>query len=66
METRKQEKQREGSLEVSGLETPTLPGNVFEERLKSEESFKILVNCMRHLEKEVKEIHRLAFSAIDN
>ena len=37
--------QRDGSLEISGWETPNSPGNVFEE---SSKSVKILVNFMRN------------------
>ena len=47
-------------MEVSGLKTTTSSGNVFEESLKPKECI------MRNLEKQVKEIHNLAHSGMDN
>ena len=58
--------QLECSLKVSGMETPIPLDNLFEGSLKYEECVKILVKCMRNLEKEVKEIHSLACSTNDN
>lgn len=43
---------REGKLEVSGLETSTSHGNVFEESLESDEC---LVHLMRNLEQRGEE-----------
>ena len=40
--------------------TPTSPGDVFEESLKSPDCVKILVNCMQNIEKEVKELFLIA------
>ena len=37
--------------------TPTSPGDVFEESLKSPDCVKILVNCMQNIDKENKEKH---------
>ena len=34
--------------------TPTSPGKVFEEKLKSGDCVKILVKCMQNIEKQVK------------
>ena len=48
------------------LDTPKTPGDVFEESLKSEDCVKILLSCLRNLEKEVKDIHKLALSNNDN
>ena len=39
---------------------PTSPGDVFEERLKSGDCVQILVNCMRNIEKQLKELFLLA------
>ena len=50
------------SPNVSMLDTRKTPGNVFEESLKSEDCVKILLNCLRNLEKEVKDILKLALS----
>ena len=54
------------SPNVSMLDTPKTPGDVFEESLKSEDCVKILLSCLRNLEKEVKDIHKLALSNNDN
>ena len=54
------------SHKVSMLDTLKTPGNVFEESLKSEDCVKILLSCLRNLEKEVKDIHKLALSNNDN
>ena len=55
-------RQREESPGVSCLESPTSPGNVFAESLKSNECVKILMNCLKNLGKEVKELKDLASS----
>ena len=54
--------QREGSPDVSCLESPTSPENVFPEKLKSNECVEILMNCLKNLENEVKELKDLASS----
>ena len=59
-------RQREESPYVSLLETPKTLGDVFKESLKSEDCVRILLNCLRNLEKEVNDIHKLALSNIDN
>ena len=51
---------------MSMLDTPKTPGGVFEESLKLEDCVKILLSCLRNLEKEVKDIHKLALSNNDN
>ena len=48
-------RQREESADVSCLDSPTSPGNVFAESLKSNGCVEILMNCLKNLEKEVKE-----------
>ena len=48
------------------LDTSKTPGDVFEERLKLEDCVKILLSCLRNLEKEVRDIHKLALSNNDN
>ena len=55
-------RQREESPDVSCLESPTSPGNVFAESLKSTECVEILINCLKNLEKEAKELKDLASS----
>ena len=45
---------------MSMLDTAKTPGDDFEESLKSEDCVKILLSCLRNLEKEVKCIHKLA------
>ena len=47
-------------------ESPTSPGNVFAESLKSNECVQILMNCLKNLEKEVKELKDLASSKNTN
>ena len=59
---RQREESPSESANVSMLDTPKTPGDVFEESLKSEDSVKILLSCLRNLEKEVKDIHKLALS----
>ena len=59
-------RQREESPDVSCLESPTSPGNVFAESLKSNEFVQILMNCLKNLEKEVKELKDLASSKNTN
>ena len=54
------------SPKVSMLDTTKTPGDVFEENLKSEDCVKILLSCLRNLEKEVKDIHKLALSNNNN
>ena len=51
---------REESPDVSCLDSPTSPGNVFPESLKSNECVETLMNCLRNLEKEAKELKDLA------
>ena len=63
---RQREESPSESANVSMLDTPKTPGDVFEESLKSEDSVKILLSCLRNLEKEVKDIHKLALSNNDN
>ena len=55
-------RQREESLDVSCLESPTSPENVFAESLKSNKCVEILMNCLKNLEKEIKELKDLASS----
>ena len=59
---RQREENPSESPKVSVLDTPKTPGDVFEESLKSEDCVKILLNCLRNLEKEVKDILKLALS----
>ena len=59
-------RQRVESPDVSLLDTPKIPVDVFEESLKSEDCLKNLLKCMRNLEKEVKDIHKLAVSNNSN
>ena len=59
-------RQREESPDVSCRESPTSPGNVFAESLKSNEFVQILMNCLKNLEKEVKELKDLASSKNTN
>ena len=59
---RQREESPSKSHNVSMLDTPKTPGDVFEESLKSEDCVKILLSCLRNLEKEVKDIHKLALS----
>ena len=58
----KPKRQTEESSDVSCLESPTSPGNVFTESLKPNECVEILMNCLKNLEKEVKELKDLASS----
>ena len=51
---------------VSMLDTSKTPRNVFEESLKSEDCVKILLSCLRNLEKEVKDMQKLALSNNNN
>ena len=55
-------RQREETPNVSCLESPTSPGNVFAKSLKSNECVEILMNCLKNLEKEVMELKDLASS----
>ena len=55
-------RQREESPDVSCLESLTSPGNVFAGSLKSNECVEILMNCLKNLEKEVKELKDLTSS----
>ena len=48
--------------DVLRLEPPASRGNVFAESLKSNECVEILMNCLKILEKEVKELKDLASS----
>ena len=63
---RQREESPSESPNVSMLDTPKTPGDVFEESLKSEDCVKMLLSCLRNLEKEVKDIHKLALSNNDN
>ena len=51
---------------VSMLDISKTPRNVFEESLKSEDCVKILLSCLRNLEKEVKDMQKLALSNNNN
>ena len=55
-------RQREESPDASCLDSPTSPGNVFAESLKSNECIEILMNGFNNLEKEEKELNDLASS----
>ena len=57
-----QRDKREESPNVSCLESPARPGNVFDESLKSNECVEILMNCLKNLEKEVKKLKDLTSS----
>ena len=58
----KRKRQREESPDISCLDSPTSPGNVFAESLKSNECVEISVNWLKNFEKEVKEFKDLASS----
>ena len=45
-------RQREESLNVSCLDSPTLPGNMFAETLKSNKRVETFMNCLKNLEKK--------------
>ena len=49
---RQREESAAESPNVSMLNTPKTPVDVFEESLKSEDCVKILLSCLRNLEKE--------------
>ena len=53
----KPKRQRKESL---CLDSPMSPGNVFAESLKSNDCVKILMNCLKNLEKEATELKDLA------
>ena len=55
-------RQREESPNVSCLDSPTSPDNVFAESLKSNECVNILMNYLQNLEKEVKKLKDLVSS----
>ena len=61
---RQREESPSESPNVSMLDTPKTP--VFEESLKSEDYVKILLSCLRNIEKEVKDTHKLALSNNNN
>ena len=63
---RQKEESPSESPNVSMLDTPKTPGDVSEESLNTEDCVKILLTCLRNLEKEVKDIHKLALSNIDS
>ena len=63
---RQKEESPSKSPNVSMLDTPKTPGDVSEESLNTEDCVKILLTCLRNLEKEVKDIHKLALSNIDS
>ena len=48
------------------LDTPKTHGDGFEDSLKSEDCVKILLSCLQNLEKEVKDIYKLALSNDSN
>ena len=51
---------------VSMLDTPKTPTDVFEESLKLEHCVKMLLSCLQNLEQGVKDIHKLALFNNDN
>ena len=53
---RQREEYSSESLNVSILDTLKAPGDVFEVSLKSENCVKILLSCLRNLEKEAIKI----------
>ena len=55
-------RQSEESPDVSSLDSPTSPGNAFTKSLKLNECVEILMNCLKNLEKEVKELKDSASS----
>ena len=55
-----QKTQQEQTPNVSCSEDPTLQGDLFEESLKSDDCIQMLINCLKNLEKEIKELHSLA------
>ena len=63
---RQREESPSKSHNVSMLDTPKTPGDVFEESLKSEDCVKMLLSCLRNLEKELKDIHKSALSNNNN
>ena len=63
---RQREESPSESPNVSKLDTPKTPVDVFEKSLKSENCVKILLICLRNLEKEVKDIHKLTLSNKNN
>ena len=63
---RQREESPSESPNVSMLDTPKTPGDVFEESLKSEDCVKMLLSCLRNLEKELKDIHKSALSNNNN
>ena len=63
---RQREESPSESPNVSMLDTPKTFGDVFEESLKSEDCVKILQSCLRNLEEEMKDIHKLALSSNSN
>ena len=58
----KPKRQRKESPDGLCLESPTSPGNVFAESLKSNERVEMLMNCLKNLGKKVKELEDLASS----
>ena len=63
---RQREESPSESPNVSMLDTPKTSGDVFEESLKSENCVRILQSCLRNLEEEMKDIHKLALSSNSN
>ena len=59
-------RQRENSLNVSCVDSQTTPGKVFAKSLKLTECVKILMNCLKNLEKYVKELKDLVSSTKAN
>ena len=63
---RQREESPSESPNVSMLDTPKTPGDAFGESLKSEDCLKILLSCLRNLEKDMKDIHKMALSNNNN
>ena len=63
---RQREESPSESPNVSMLDIPKTPGDVFEESLKSEDCVKMLLSCLRNLEEELKDIHKSALSNNNN
>ena len=63
---RQREESPSESPNMSMLDTPKTPEDVFEENLKSEDYVKILLSCLPSLVKEVKDIHKLPLSNNNN
>ena len=53
-------RQHEQSPNVSCLENLTTPGDVIKESLKFDDCVQVLINCLKHLAKYLKELLSLA------